>query len=362
MHKSGLPETNIQVREITDKSTKGKTPVFTALLSIILAGLLWFVLFYYKTSLSEWIVYDLFNFEPTEKFPEFLSFFLITAQKIFLLLILMVFIIGFLRSWIPAEKIRNRLTSMPPVTANAVAGGLGVITPYCSCSAIPMFISFLETGIPLGITFSFLIAAPLVNEVIVVMLAGLFGFKIAVIYMFSGLLLAIIAGVIIDRLKLERHLPVWLLDFRSRRQADKMTQSMDSRISSAINAVSEVLSRTWIYILAGVVIGSVIHGYVPDELLHRLTAGKQWYTIPLVVLAGIPLYACPASAAPIAFALVGKGVPLGTSLAFVMAVAGLSLPEFIILRKVISTRLLLLLAGIVFLGIIIIGYLFNWLL
>lgn len=334
----------------------------TRLLSLVLVGLAWYIIFFYKTTIAEWILFKVFNLSPEDKFSQLTSFFIITSLKIFLLLILMIFIIALIRSWLPLEKLKNKLTSMPALPANAMAGGLGVLTPYCSCSAIPMFISFLETGIPLGITFSFLIAAPLVNEVIVVMLAGLFGFKVAIIYMFSGLLLAVVAGVIIDRLKLERHLPVWLLDFRSRRQADNRKLSMDSRISSSISAVYEVLSRTWIYILAGVVIGSLIHGYVPDKLLHQLTAGDQWYTIPLVVLAGIPLYACPASAAPIAFALAGKGVPLGTTLACVMAVAGLSLPEFIMLRKVMSTRLLLILAIMVFVGIVIIGYFFNWLL
>lgn len=339
-----------------------KTTGIHRFLYLVAFGLFWYFLFFYKTRIAEWIVYGALPLEPANKFPQFLSFFITTSLKIFLLLILMVFIISFIRSWLPAEKIKNKLTSMPALPANAVAGGLGVLTPYCSCSAIPMFISFLETGIPLGITFSFLIAAPLVNEVIVVMLAGLFGFRIAIIYMFSGLLLAIVSGIIIDRLKLERHLPVWMLDFRSSKKQQIRNQDIDSRISSAVKAVSEVLSRTWIYILAGVAIGSAIHGYVPGDFLEKLTAGKQWYTIPLVVLMGIPLYACPASAAPVAFALAGKGVPLGTSLAFVMAVAGLSLPEFIMLRKVISTRLLLILAGIVFLGIILVGYMFNWLL
>lgn len=250
---------------------------------------------------------------------------------------------------------------MPALPANAMAGLLGVLTPFCSCSAVPVFIGFLETGIPLGITFSFLIASPLVNEVILIMLAGLFGFKIALIYLLAGLTLATATGYIIGRLQLEKYLPDWLLTFRNEKLTPSLPLNLDTRISNAFNAVQQVVSRTWIYIVAGIVIGAVIRGYIPDTLPAGILSKENWYSLPLIILTGIPLYACSAAVAPVAFALVDKGLPLGTALAFIMAVAALSLPEFVMLKKVLSIRLILIFTGIVFMGILLIGYLFNWL-
>jgi uncharacterized membrane protein YraQ (UPF0718 family) len=225
-----------------------------------------------------------------------------------------------------------------------------------------MFIGFLETGIPLGITFSFLIASPLVNEVILTILAGLFGFKVAIIYLLAGLTIAIAAGFVIGRLQLEKYLPEWLLNFRNEKTVQPSPANLEARFSAAFDTVKEVLARTWAYILAGIVIGAAIHGYVPDDFLGTYLGKETWYSLPLVVLTGIPLYACSASVAPVAFALVDKGMPLGTALAFTMAVAGLSLPEFIMLKKVLSARLILVFAGIVFAGILLVGYIFNWIL
>jgi uncharacterized membrane protein YraQ (UPF0718 family) len=289
-------------------------------------------------------------------------FFITTFLKISLLLILIIFIMALARSWFPVEKIRDRLRSMPLLQANVLAGLFGILTPFCSCSAIPMFIGFLETGIPLGITFSFLIASPLVNEVILVMLAGLFGIKIAIVYLLAGLMVAIVSGFVIDRLQLEKYLPDWMLTFRKEKRIQTTEMNLDTRITIAFKSVQEVLSRIWAYVLAGIVIGSVIHGYVPDTWLYTSLAKSNWYALPLTVLTGIPLYACSASVAPVAFALVDKGMPLGTALAFIMAVAGMSLPEFVMLKKVLSFRLILIFIGIVFAGILLVGYLFNWLL
>lgn len=329
-----------------------------AIFLMILCG--WVLLFYYKASLAGWMVYDMLPFNKGEKLSSFLSFFITNGLKIFLLLIALVFLISLARTWLPAEKIKEKLASMPALKANVLAGGLGVLTPYCSCSAIPMFIGFLETGIPLGITFTFLIAAPLVNEVILVMLGGLFGWKSAMLYLLAGLTVAVVCGLIIDKLKLEKHLPVWLLDFRSRRQAKIEDMSLEARITGALTSLKEILSRTWIYIIAGVFVGAAIHGYVPGDLLQKIAGNNKWYTMPLVVLTGIPLYSCPVAVAPVAFALTSKGVPIGIALAFVMAVSGLSLPEFLMLRKVLSFRLLLIFACTVFLGILFAGYFMNW--
>jgi uncharacterized protein len=320
------------------------------------------MLFYFKENISRWLVFRLLLFSSSAMFPKVLVFFTATFLKIFLLLILIIFLMALIRSWLPVVRIRNRLTSIPSFQANILASILGVITPFCSCSAIPVFISFLETGIPLGITFSFLIASPIVNEVILVMLAGLFGIKIAAIYLLAGLTVAVASGFIIDKLKLERYLPVWLLNFRSEKQLQPVVLTIDERIQNAFKAVKDVLSRTWIFVLAGIVIGAAIHGYIPDDLLGKISGTDSWYSLPLTVLMGIPLYACSASVAPVAFALVDKGMPLGTALAFIMAVAGLSLPEFVMLKRVLSLRLIIIFAGIVFTGILLVGYFFNWLL
>jgi uncharacterized membrane protein YraQ (UPF0718 family) len=246
--------------------------------------------------------------------------------------------------------------------ANMMAGLFGVLTPFCSCSAVPMFISFLEAGIPLGMTFTFLIASPLVNEIIIIMLAGLFGIRVALIYAMAGLTIAIAAGILIHKLKLEKHLPGWLLTFRMEQKPLVTGVSLNIRISEALRSVKDIISKTWVYIFAGIIAGAVINGYVPDGWLSAITSGNKWYSLPMAVLSGVPLYACSASVAPVAFALVDKGLSLGTALAFVMAVAGLSLPEYIMLKKVLNLRLLLIFTGIVFTGIIVVGFLFNWLL
>lgn len=322
----------------------------------------WLILFYFKEVIASWLIYDAFSLVHGEDISKALVFFITTFLKIYLLLVLIVFVMAIVRSWLPVHRIKNRLKSMPMLRANAVAGLFGVLTPFCSCSAIPMFIGFLETGIPLGITFSFLIASPLVNEVILAMLIGLFGFKIAAVYLIAGLVIAIGAGYFIGRLQLERYLPLWLLNFRNEKPPQPVPVTLETRISDAVGIVKEVLARTWIYVLAGIFIGAAIHGYIPDNLSRFLSGRHTWYTLPLAVLAGIPLYSCSASVAPVAFALVDKGMPLGTALAFTMAVAGLSLPELVMLKKVLSTKLILIFAGTVFAGILLTGYIFNFIL
>jgi len=344
------------VRDLKLNSNSG------SLQTVLLLFPVWLILFYFKERVADWLIYQVFSFDRGENISKALAFFVTTFLKIYLLLVLIIFLMALVRSWLPVYKIRNRLKSMPMLPANVFAGFFGILTPFCSCSAVPLFIGFLETGIPLGITFSFLIASPLVNEVILAMLAGLFGLKVAAIYLVAGLSVAVGAGFIIGRLQLERYLPEWLLTFRNEKMPQTTPVSLDTRVSDSIGNVREVLSRTWIYVLAGIIIGAAIHGYIPGDLLGRLLGKDTWYSMPLAVLTGIPLYACSASVAPVAFALVDKGMPLGTALAFTMAVAGLSLPEFVMLKKVLSTRLILIFAGIVFAGILLVGYFFNWIL
>ena len=335
--------------------------VNNAVNSVLLLFPCWLLLFYFRDTIGSFIIHDIFSLPHGTPLTGTLSFFIATLLKIFLLLGLMIFLVSLLRTYFPVWKTRHWLTSIPSLPANAMAGVFGVITPFCSCSAVPFFISFLEAGIPLGITLSFLIASPLVNEVIIIMLAGLFGIKIAVYYMLTGLSIAILSGFIIGKLKLEKYLPEWMLNYRQIKQPVIRT-SFETRVSEAINKTKSVIRNIWIYAVAGIAIGAVIHGYVPEAWLSRMLTEGQWYSLPLVVLAGVPLYGCSASIAPVAFALVDKGMPLGMALAFTMAVAGLSLPEFVILKKVINAKLLLIFAGIIFIGIIIVGYLFYWLL
>lgn len=340
-----------------------KTYSYGGLNILLLLFPCWLLLFYFKDDIAGWLTYEVFSSARGEKLSQALAFFITTFLKISLLLVLIVFIMELIRTWIPMHKIRNRLRSMSMLPANAMAGLFGVLTPFCSCSAVPMFIGLMEAGVPLGITFSFLIASPLVNEIILVMLFGLFGWKVAIIYMLAGLSIAIFSGYIIGKLRLENHLPLWLLTFRNAKiQAQPSALNFDTRIKNAFASVKEIFKRTWLYILAGMVLGAVIHGYVPDNWLQNFMRSEKWYTTPLAVLTGIPLYACSASIAPVAFSLVDKGMPLGTALAFIMAVAGLSLPEFVMLKKVLSLRLILSFAAIVFIGILLVGFLFNWIL
>lgn len=317
------------------------------------------LLFYFRAAVSRFIIYDLFMMHSGDKLPSTIVFFISTLLKIVILLVAIIFIMAMVRTFFPVEKVRKQLSGMADLPATIMAGIFGVLTPFCSCSAVPMFISFLEAGIPLGMTFTFLIASPLVNEIILIMLAGLFGIKVALIYLAAGLSVAVLSGLIIGRLRLERHLPPWMLEFRNARPGARIKINADTLIYKGYAAVFDILKRTWIYILAGIAAGSIIHGYVPDDFLAGIGANGKWYSLPLTVLAGIPLYSCSASVAPVAFSLADKGMPLGNALAFIMAVAGLSIPEFVILKKVLSFRLIAIFTGIVFTGIVIVGFLFN---
>lgn len=320
------------------------------------------LLYYFKDAVARFVVFEMLQFPHTAAWALTLLHFISTSLKIFLLLYIFMFTMALVRTWFPMEKIRAWLESLPVFPATVAAGFFGVLTPFCSCSAVPLFISFLESGFPLGMTFTFLIASPLVNEVIIIMLAGLFGFRIALIYAVAGLIIAIAAGLLIDRLKLEKYLPPWLLDFHNRKRYDMQAFPMSSRFVEAGRMVRDSMRRIWVYALAGIAVSSLIHGYVPETWLARFADGSHWYALPLALTAGLPLYACSASVAPVAFSLVDKGLPVGVALVFVMAVAGLSLPELIMLRKVLSWRLLLIFTGIVFSGILAVGTLFYILL
>lgn len=329
------------------------------IICLLLAGI-WSFLYYYKEESANFIVYNWLLLPYESNFSNTVWFFFDVVQKIFLLLTMVIFLAGIARSYFSPERTRKKLEGKSMFGGNVLAGLLGIVTPFCSCSAIPLFIGFLEAGIPVGVTFTFLIASPMINEVAVVMLFSLFSWKIGVIYIFSGLLIAILSGWIIGRLKLERWVQDWVLKSRlGANQQEAVRLTFDDRIMAGFNAMKDILSKIWLYVLLGIAVGAWIHGYVPQDYLASLMGKSAWYSVPLSVLIGIPLYSCSAGAVPIAYALIEKGVPLGTALAFMMSVIGISLPELIILKKVLKFQFILTFVGIMAIGIILVGYLFN---
>jgi len=279
-----------------------------------------------------------------------------------MLLILVVFAVGVVRSFFTAERARRILSGKREIAGNGMAALLGTVTPFCSCSAVPLFLGFVTSGIPLGVTFSFLISAPMVNEVALVLLVGLFGWKIAAIYFGTGLAIAIASGWAIGRLGMERYVEEWVFanaDGEGCASSEEQDITWEKRFRLGLDAVRDIVGKVWPYLLAGIAIGAGIHGYVPENFMASIMGSGAWWSVPLAVVLGIPMYSNAAGIIPVVQALLGKGVALGTALAFMMAVIGLSLPEMIILRKVLKTRLIATFAGVVGTGILIVGFLFN---
>jgi uncharacterized protein len=293
------------------------------------------------------------------RLTEAIRFFLYEAPKVLLLLTLVVFVVGVIRSYFSPERTRQLLEKRSLFVGNILASMLGIVTPFCSCSAVPLFIGFVETGIPLGVTFSFLIAAPMINEVAVVLLFGLFGLKTALLYVSMGLVIAITAGYVIGKLHVERFVEDWVYTIKSQTLAQEYNPSFDDRIEAGFTAIRDIVSKVWVYIFIGIAVGAGVHGYVPENFLAGIMGKSAWWSVPLSVLIGVPLYSNAAGIIPIVHALLEKGASLGTALAFMMAVIGLSLPETIILRKVLKLPLIFIFLGVVAFGIIIVGYIFN---
>jgi len=239
---------------------------------------------------------------------------------------------------------------------------LGIVTPFCSCSAVPLFIGFVTAGIPLGVTFSFLISAPMVNEVALVLLYGLFGWKIAALYLGTGLLIAIVSGWVIGRLRMEKYVESWVYQTEAGENSAQERPTWENRVQYGLNAVREIVGKVWLYVIAGIALGAAIHGYVPEDFMASIMGKQAWWSVPIAVVVGIPIYSNAAGIIPVVQALLGKGAALGTVLAFMMSVIALSLPEMIILRKVLKPMLIGVFLSVVGLGIILIGYLFNALL
>ena len=321
---------------------------------------LWGVLYYWLETAANFLTYTAFQLSASSHLGSSVAFFLYEAPKVILLLTIIVFGVGIIRSFFTPERTRQILAGKREYIGNVLAGGLGIVTPFCSCSAVPLFIGFVETGVPLGVTFTFLIAAPMINEVAIVLLLGMFGWKIALLYVITGLVIAILAGWIIGRLKLERFVEDWVFELKSANAATATEHiSFVDRIKYGLDAVRDIVGKVWPYVLAGIAVGAVIHGYVPEGLMASFMGKDIWWAVPAAVLLGVPMYSNAAGIIPIVQALMEKGAALGTSLAFMMAVIGLSLPETIILRKVLKWQLIGIFIGVVAVGIIIIGYLFN---
>ena len=277
-------------------------------------------------------------------------------------MVLIIFVVGIIRSYFTPEQTRKVLEGKKTFTGNIMASLLGIVTPFCSCSAIPLFLGFVESGVPLGITFSFLIAAPMINEVAVILLYGMFGWKVALIYIFTGLSIAIFAGWIIGRLRLEKWIEDWVFATKINQQENIAVEKVPftARIQTGYEAIKEIVGKVWLYVAAGIAVGAGVHGYVPAEYMVSLMGKDVWYAVPLSVVIGIPLYANAAGIVPIVSVLIEKGADLGTSLAFMMSVIALSFPEIIIIRKVLKLPFILSFVSIVGLGIMIVGFLFNF--
>lgn len=326
----------------------------------ILSLAIWILVYNNLLSITDFLIYDLIGLNPDEPLTSAVHFFVFEVPKVLLLLIIIVFVVGIIKTYFSPEKTRKILGGKSLFAGNVTASLLGIVTPFCTCSAIPLFIGFVQAGVPLGVTFSFLIAAPMINEIALVLLFGLFGWQTALIYVVTGLTLAITSGYIIGKLKLEKYVEDWVYKMQSAETSDAEESLLFyDRINTGIDLVKEIVKKIWIYILLGIAVGAGIHGYVPENFMADLMGKSVWWSVPLSVLIGIPMYSNAAGIIPIVQALLEKGASLGTVLAFMMSVIGLSLPETIILRKVLKLPLIFTFVGVVALGIISVGYLFN---
>jgi len=309
----------------------------------------------------DFLVYGILKLDKLSHLTESIRFFLYDTPKVLILLTVIVFVVGIIRSYFSPEKTRKALEGKPLFAGNVMAASLGVLTPFCSCSAIPLFIGFVESGIPLGVTFSFLVAAPMINEVALVLLFGLFGWKTALLYASTGLLISIVSGWVIGILKVERFVEGWVYEVKAGDfQMEKGKITFTDRIQAGHTAVVDIVSKVWIYIVAGIAVGAAVHGYVPENFMASIMGKDAWWSVPLAVLIGVPLYSNAAGIIPILQALLEKGAALGTALAFMMSVIGLSLPEMIILKKVMKLPLIIIFISVVATGIMIVGFIFNW--
>jgi len=335
------------------------TPLRLTILKSVALLLLWCAVYWRLQYFSAWLTYEFLSLPHAQHLSAAIEFFLFEVPKVLLLLTLVVFVVGIIRSFFTPERTRAILAGKSEAAGNVLAALLGVVTPFCSCSAVPLFIGFVTAGVPLGVTFSFLISAPMVNEIALVLLFGMFGWKVAGLYLSTGLAIAMVAGWIIGRLKMERHVEDWVYDNKTFAGVQEERLNAAARISLGHAAVRDIVGRVWLYVVIGIAVGAGIHGYVPANAMAAWMGKGVWWSVPLSVVIGVPMYSNAAGIIPIVHALLEKGAALGTVLAFMMSVIGLSLPEAIILRKVLKPRLLAVFFTVVALGIMAVGYLFN---
>ena len=326
------------------------------------AGLLlaWVVLYRSLAAMARTLAYGLLGLTEGTHLGSSVEFFCFELPKVLMLLTLVVYGVGIVRTWFSPERTRALLAGRRETVGNVLAALLGIVTPFCSCSAVPLFMGFVQAGVPLGVTFSFLIAAPMVNEVALVLLFGLFGWRVAALYLGTGLIIAMVAGWVIGRLRLERWVEPWVYQLGAANAGlPAETMTWDERTTAGREAVREIVGRVWPYVMAGIAVGAGIHGYVPEGLMASFMGKQAWWSVPLAVLMGVPMYSNAAGIIPIVQALLEKGAALGTVLAFMMAVIALSLPEAVILRKVLRPQLIATFFGVVASGILLVGWLFN---
>ena len=308
----------------------------------------------------DWLVYSVFGLSPESRLGEVINFFLYDSIKILLLLFVMIAVIGFIRSYISQNKIKTWVTRKKGY-GNLFASLFGAITPFCSCSSIPIFLSFLEAGIPLGVTFSFLITSPLINEYLVIIMFGFFGWKVTLLYVLSGIIIGVVSGVVLGKMNLDKYLVKGLIPENSQVIKEKVYSGMAERVFFGINEAKAITKKLWLWVLLGVGIGAFIHNYIPQEAIHAAISKTGPFSVPIATLLGVPMYGSCAAIVPIAVVLFRKGVPLGTALAFMMATAALSFPEAVILRRAMKLQLIAIFFGVTTVAIIITGYLFNML-
>jgi len=338
---------------------KPRSPLPRYILASLLVAAAWWLAYRNLEPLSAWLTYGLLGLPRATHFSAAVEFFVFEVPKVLMLLAIVVFGVGVIRTFFTPQRTRQILAGRRESAGNVLAALLGTVTPFCSCSAVPLFIGFVTAGVPLGVTFSFLIAAPMVNEVALVLLLGMFGWKVAAIYLGTGLLLAIVAGWVIGRLKMEKHVEPWVYATKVGDADAEQAPDFPARIRLGLKAVREIVGKVWLYVLLGIAVGAGIHGYVPTDAMASIMGKGAWWSVPLSVLIGVPMYSNAAGIIPIVKALLEKGAALGTVLAFMMSVIALSLPEMIILRKVLRPRLIATFVGVVAAGILLVGYLFN---
>ena len=326
---------------------------------LVVMIILWWLLYQALVPVAEMLTHSL-PIARQSRLGDALAFFFYDTPKVLMLLTGVVFVMGIINSYFTPEHTRTLLAGRRQGLGNILAASLGIVTPFCSCSAVPLFIGFIQAGIPLGVTFSFLIAAPMINEVALTLLFGLFGWKIALLYLTLGLVIAIMAGWIIGVLKLEKYLEDWVRDIpKSQFNAQLPAMTLEQRIHSGFRSVHDIVGKVWPYLLAGIALGAAIHGYVPENFMAAIMGKDHGWAVPVAIMIGVPMYSNAAGIIPIVQALLAKGAALGTVLAFMMSVIALSLPEMIILRKVLTLRLIVIFMAIVTCGILLVGYIFN---